>query len=660
MNQVFFNVALLLVGFSVSLPFINQVPYSFLCMSAYLWGSLVWVVSCCFLLIIGAYNLQAITILIGIVIILSVYWAARQKTLRFSSSHLYGFLTTLAVFIIISVLSTYFNYSVVTVDSASRIFIGKSLVMDGFTLDTRINLGSFNIFAMAIQSASVLLGEQYIYSFQPLLFFSLIGIFFSLTLHSLYSSLKLKSFHIAFLSTIFLCSVYFVVFQAFYIHDHLFTSLFFLISISSFWLANQTNNPAWNFFGALAAIGLSLSRVEGPVFLFVILILALIQDQFPYRTRLLTFLPPIFAVIAWNLAIVSSASSGVHAMKPERVLIMVAAYLGLAVFVVFSKWNLVKKLFSHFKWMVPLGLIIVFIGFFVIKPSHIWTNVVMIASNMFHNGRWGMFWYFVLLLTFLSILLPKMPNEGFYTKNLLSFFIILIDLGGLRSSFRLGWSDSANRMLIHITPLIVFYLTLKYAAAWRTTQEQIQTFIKKKSYFAYLTIPVLILVLIGIFWLTKPVNYAAEAKAIQGADAFAENHPFSSALREDKNSQYAETKSAGEFTVVMDLQKEVHANIIDFRVESDSTDASAERMLNDISWAVSSDNINWTVIYQPPSNNTTDVRLVHNSRFQYPLNQIESFRYVKMIFKPANPEERLKIKEINIWSHSPDGYYPDK
>jgi hypothetical protein len=121
-----------------------------------------------------------------------------------------------------------------------------------------------------------------------------------------------------------------------------------------------------------------------------------------------------------------------------------------------------------------------------------------------------------------------------------------------------------------------------------------------------------------------------------------------------------ETKSAGDFTVVIDLQKEVHANIIELKVESDSTDASAQSMLTDIGWAVSSDNANWTVIYQPPSTNMSNVRLVHNSRFQYPVGQVESFRYVRMTFKPVNPEERLKIKEINIWSHSPDGFYPNK
>jgi hypothetical protein len=201
---------------------------------------------------------------------------------------------------------------------------------------------------------------------------------------------------------------------------------------------------------------------------------------------------------------------------------------------------------------------------------------------------------------------------------------------------------------------------MKYTYAWQTTQEQIKAFIKKKSFLAYLTIPLFLIGLIFIFWLVKPVNYASNAKVIIGADVFAENHELPVALQTNKESDYAETKSAGDFTVVIDLQKEVHANIIELSVESDGTDASAQRMLSDIGWAVSSDNTNWKVIYQPPSTNLNNVRLVHNSRFQYPVGQVESFRYVRMTFKPANPEERLKIKSINIWSHSPDGYYPDK
>jgi hypothetical protein len=215
-------------------------------------------------------------------------------------------------------------------------------------------------------------------------------------------------------------------------------------------------------------------------------------------------------------------------------------------------------------------------------------------------------------------------------------------------------------MLVQVAPTLMIYLSIKFANARQTTREQTQFIIKNKYFPLLLVIPITLLLMAGFFWVIKPVNYVSGAIPISGADSFAENHELSLALRTNEDSNYAETKSAGDFTVVIDLQKEVHANIIELSVESDSTDASAQRMLTDIGWAVSSDNANWTVIYQPPSTNMNNVRLVHNSKFQYPVGQVESFRYVRMTFKPVNPDERLKIKKINIWSHSPDGFYPDK
>jgi len=188
---------------------------------------------------------------------------------------------------------------------------------------------------------------------------------------------------------------------------------------------------------------------------------------------------------------------------------------------------------------------------------------------------------------------------------------------------------------------------------------KLKSIICKKGFISFLAIPSVLIILGCFFWLTKPGNFSTNAKVISGTEFFTKSNDINVALQGQKNSHYAETKSAGDFTVVIDLQKEIHANIIELSVESDSTDASAQRMLSDIGWAVSSDNSNWTVIYQPPSTKMTNVRLVHNSIFQYPVGQVESFRYVKMTFKPANPEERLKINKINIWSHSPDGYYPD-
>lgn len=662
MNQVFFSIFLLITGIAVGLPFKKQIPFSFICVSSYLWGSLFWVLAACILLIFNQYTSTAIFLLIVIIIILSLIISYRVRALQFSLIEIFLFFSILLVVMVIAITTAIYNFSTTTIDGAGRILIGKSLFWDGFTSYNLSQLGHNGIFTEALQSAAAVFGDAYLYTVQPLFALSLIGIFIFLAIE-VFQEINTGNLYIhrIIVAVLFMYSTYFMVFQAFYIHDNFVTGIFTLTSIISFWLAHQQQRAGWLFFGSLATIGISLARVEGPVFALIILVLSLSQDQFPYRNRLWTYLIPAIIISSWYTIILTVVNQDVYFLKTDRVILVIGAYLGLALLTILSKYKWVRNLvFPRIHIFSVFGVLIILTGLIIFRPEHIWTNISMIISNMYTNGRWGSFWYFILPLLFFSIPLPKFSQERFITINLFSFFILLVALGGLRNPYRLGWSDSANRMLVHIVPTLVFYLVLKYTSSWKLSKEQIHTIIGDKNFISFLAIPSVLIFIGCFFWFTKPLNYALDAKAIQGADEFTENHPFSSALREDKNSKYAETQSGGDFNVIIDLQKLVHANIIELSVKSDSTDASAQRMLSDIGWAVSSDNSNWTVIYQPPSTNMNNVRLVHNSRFQYPVGQVESFRYVRMTFKPVNPEERLKIKKINIWSHSPDGYYPDK
>lgn len=662
MNQVFFSIFLLITGIAVGLPFKKQIPFSYICVSSYLWGSLFWVLAACILLIFNQYTSTTILLVLAIIIILSLIISYRVRALRFSLIEIFLFFSILLVVMVIAITTAIYNFSTTTMDGAGRILIGKSLFWDGFTSYNLSQLGHNGIFTEALQSAAAIIGDAYLYTVQPLFALSLIGIFIFLAIE-VFQEINTGNLYIhrIIVAVLFMCSTYFMVFHAFYIHDNFVTGIFTLTAIISFWLAHQQQRAGWLFFGSLATIGISLARVEGPVFALIILVLSLSQDQFPYRNRLWTYLIPAIIISSWYTIILTVVNQDVYFLKTDRVILVIGAYLGLALLTILSNKKRVRNLvFPRIYIFSVFGVLIILTGLIILRPEHIWTNISMIISNMYTNGRWGSFWYFILPLLFFSIPLPKIPQERFITINLFSFFILLVALGGLRNPYRLGWSDSANRMLVHIVPTLVFYLILKYTSSWKISKKQICSIICKKGFISVLAIPSVLIILGCFFWLTKPGNFSTNAKVISGTEFFTKSNDINVALRGQKNSHYAETQNAGDFTAVIDLQKEIHANIIELSVESDRTDASAQRMLTDIGWAVSSDNANWTVIYQPPSTNMSNVRLVENYLFQYPVSQVESFRYVKMTFKPVNPEERLKINKINIWSHSPDGYYPDR
>jgi len=52
-------------------------------------------------------------------------------------------------------------------------------------------------------------------------------------------------------------------------------------------------------------------------------------------------------------------------------------------------------------------------------------------------------------------------DERVYYVGTLSFFGLILILGTMRIPYRVGWGDSANRMMLYILPIIFFYFLLK-------------------------------------------------------------------------------------------------------------------------------------------------------------------------------------------------------
>ncbi len=661
MNQVLFTLFLFITGIAVGLPLKKQVPFTFLCISSYLWGSLIWVLAVCFLLILNLYTAPSIFFSLIVIIAIGLFFSYKKQTLQLSVREIKWGTFCLFLFIFIAFITEKFNFSITTVDGAGRILIGKSLFWDGFTSHNLAQLGHNGIFTEALQSAAAIISDDYLYTVQPLFALSLIGIFIFLS-NEVLNEIKTGNLYLprSIVAFSFMGSTYFMIFQTFYIHDNFVVGIFTLIAVSAFWLAHQQQKSGWLFFGSLATIGMSLSRVEGPVFALIILSLSLSQDQFAYRNRLWTYLIPATTVSGWYSIILTVVNQDVYFLKTDRVILVIGAFLGLALLTILSNNHWIRKIiFSRMQILLTMGVMLIFMVLVILQPAHMWTNISMIASNMFTNGRWGSFWYFILPLLFFTIPLPKIPRERLITINLVSFFLLLVALGGLRNPYRLGWSDSANRMLVHIVPTLILYLVIKYTSSWNISEQQIRAIIGKNRFVGIFIFSTVIIVLGFFFFFSRPINYATRAQVIEGAEFFKDEQPISLALRNIDDVLYAEAKNPGNLTVIIDLGKDIHANIIEMIVESDNTNASAERVLTDIGWAVSSNKNNWFTIYQPPTANTTTVRKVHTNKFQYSVEQIEVFRYLRLTYKPVNPQERLKIELINVWSHSPDGFYPE-
>jgi hypothetical protein len=104
---------------------------------------------------------------------------------------------------------------------------------------------------------------------------------------------------------------------------------------------------------------------------------------------------------------------------------------------------------------------------FVLEPANrfldLWDNL----RAMFVTGKWlASFWGVGFLL--LLVRADKERLESHFTKFfsilIAAFFSMIVILGSVKGNYHSAWYDSANRMYIHIFPLMLFYLSLKISS----------------------------------------------------------------------------------------------------------------------------------------------------------------------------------------------------
>jgi hypothetical protein len=85
-----------------------------------------------------------------------------------------------------------------------------------------------------------------------------------------------------------------------------------------------------------------------------------------------------------------------------------------------------------------------------------------LAVNAFtYVGHWGFSWIVLLSLFILTLRMKHFAMESIFVDTVTGYFLVLFLLGFLRGPWRCDWADSADRMLLQIFPLVVYYVACK-------------------------------------------------------------------------------------------------------------------------------------------------------------------------------------------------------
>jgi hypothetical protein len=462
MMDLVFIQYLFFLGLSFGLNFRHRIPLLFIIISSFLWGTIIITGG---ILILNVFHFKLIDSQIFLflltLIILPLLRLIIIPKLALNLKDTSLILVLSISFFLINLFFHTFNYSLATIDSFALVMLGRTIAYDSFSPTVLYSFTSWGIMIPLLQSMSIFLRVDYLITLEVGFAITLISMF-AYVCYKLCISIIKNEFVIwliTILSCLILISTPMFLIQSVYIHTNLPAACFFLQSVACCWFAIEKKVNSWLVLMILAFLGLSFSRTETFIYSIPVLLLLFVSKQIPYKAYLSAVLIYIVSISTWLIYLYMNLQSGTDILDKNRIIVLILALFLLCLFflVMLNKRiaNFSLPLVERF-FLLPFFAVNIIMVF--LNPPNMVKSDLALIENMFIAGRWGViFWIWV--LTFLLLLKRKqIAIHQFLIKIVLSTVLIISGLGFFRVPYRLTWTDSANRLLTLVFPIILLLL----------------------------------------------------------------------------------------------------------------------------------------------------------------------------------------------------------
>ena len=411
-------------------------------------------------------NYQVYSLQISLLILIVIYGIIKKKlNISIKIIDLAQFLLILSVFSLTIFFTSNFNFSNATNDSYGQIVSGKYLAHSGLLWSSRQTfLSSSGIFLPIILSNELFLNVSYFQTLSPVIAVSLLFCYSSLTYNFLREiTNKKNAIFSVILSTILLFRPYIISYYSTYLHVNLMVSLFLFIGTVTSFLYARTKEHQWLFLSFLAFVASALSRVEGPFYSLIFIMLLSINPKIRYKIRLKFTISYVVIITLWYLNIARLIGDYSYILNSSRIFAIIGIHiLWIIVMMLLEKLKIPSSIKNNLDRYMLFVFLLTLVFAFLIKPEHMLTSAEHFFTNLYRQGNWSMAWVLITILLVFSIQL-KLPSD--YRRLITGIiccicFILLLSF--LRSSYRLDWTDSGNRMMVHLYPLVIFCITIIY------------------------------------------------------------------------------------------------------------------------------------------------------------------------------------------------------
>ncbi len=545
-----------------------------------------------------------------------------------------------------------FNISPMTSDSSGQVLMGRTLALYG-GLDPElagwpsVDMGwfaNYGGYVAIMQSSALFIGEDYHHAATPALALSL----FAALLVSCHRMLCIvapragKAGLGAALGVAAAGSAFLMAVQAFYIHNSLPGAVHLFLYASAAWFGLVERETQWF---RLAAVNLALfciTRTEAPLFAVLFLLPMLAAPAISHGARCLLTGVLAAVVIPWYLRLYTVTLPGyAYILTRPRILLILAVVAGLAGGVALARTPLLAALLRRGPALALYATGAVFCGAVALQPSHLSASAQSIVSNCLLTGSWQAFWWAMAALLILAAALPRVRHQSLLSASCLSFFLFMVVLSCFKNPYRLGWSDSANRMLVMLVPLLLFYVLMRYGRACEAVARGHQ-WLRRGSWRAPL--PGLALLVLFVLAGVRPINYAIDARVLAGP-ACAPGYGFDVALR--GLSRFVSVVDRCPTQVTIDLGRSCSADMLEMEMHDFG------RRLTDFAWSASLDGTSWKTVYDNRSPDAHVGRLRDPAVVLVRLDRVGPLRFLRLDARAAADENRILLNRLEVWSSYP-------
>jgi hypothetical protein len=339
----------------------------------------------------------------------------------------------------------------------------------------------FPVLLSAVGALGTVTGNGFVGTVFPLLFLSLVIVtavaFWRL--RSFYPTAGWATCVAALLLVLFYAATPMARLQLFYVNGHVFQATCLLLLLVALLESRAARFAPVNKFAYAALVFLltlfvCMSRMEGSLMIVVLLASLLFSGLRlgPIAGRHLLLVVSV-VVLLWGV-LTAVVLDGQAFVSSAQYVFMSALAVALGALSLLSPASSGYRFISNYGVrLMVCGTATVVYAAHVMKPSHLGISSLNVLSNLFTPTEgWSSFWWWGLAIAVAPFLIgtgakraPDSLMEGARRQGqtvLLSFVLMALAatmiIGLFRQPYRVGWSDSANRIVFQLVPVFLVWL----------------------------------------------------------------------------------------------------------------------------------------------------------------------------------------------------------